>query len=95
MFSIETQTIMGTTIAVLVALAVAAPSAPGFIGVYQTGCIAGFAIFGLNKELAIAYSLVTHITQYIGIVSYGVYLLFKYQMKLGEMVQLREGLQPV
>lgn len=69
---------------VLIALAVAAPSAPGFIGVYQIGCVAAFAIFGIDKETAIAFSLVTHLFQYIIIIGYGVYLVFKYGLNLKE-----------
>ncbi len=73
------------TVAVIVALAVAAPSAPGFIGVYQAGCVAGFALFGLNKEVAVAYSIVTHLYQYILFVLYGVYVLMRDNLHLADL----------
>ncbi len=57
--------IMALTLTVVVALAVAAPSAPGFIGIYQTACIASFKIFGFSSEMAVTYSIVTHLLNYI------------------------------
>ena len=73
------------TIAVVIALAVAAPSAPGFIGVYQAACVAGMALFGMDTSLAVAYSIVCHVYQYIVFVVYGMYVLSKTGMKLGEL----------
>lgn len=61
----EYSFLMALTVTVVIALAVAAPSAPGFIGVYQTACIAGFHIFGISSEKAITYSIVTHLINYI------------------------------
>jgi uncharacterized protein (TIRG00374 family) len=57
--------LMALTLTSTVALAVAAPSAPGFIGVYQAACIASFQIFGLSSEMAVTYSIVTHILNYL------------------------------
>lgn len=85
LFPIEATPLLGISVAVIVALAVAAPSAPGFIGVYQTGCIAGFALFGVDKELAVAYSIITHVYQYVIFVCYGIYVLSKYDLKLGDL----------
>lgn len=61
---------------VITAFAVALPSAPGFIGVFQWGCIAAFALFGLTKEQGVTFSIVTHIHQYlINIITGGAVLL--------------------
>lgn len=65
MFPGEFTLLMALTITVVVALSVAAPSAPGFIGVYQAGCIASFSIFGLSSEMAFTYSIVTHVLNYV------------------------------
>lgn len=72
-------------IGVILALAVAAPSAPGFIGVYQTACVAAFGLFGLGQEAAIAYSLVSHAHQYLIFVVYGVWVLLKYNISFREL----------
>ena len=78
-------------VAVLVALAVAAPSAPGFIGVYQIGCICAFALFGAERELATAYAIVTHLFQYIFICIAGAISLARSGLTLG---RLRGGALP-
>jgi len=87
LFLVDTEATLfiGTTIAVVVALAVAAPSAPGFVGVYQTACIGAFALFGLDSETAVAYSLVTHFYQYVIFIAYGVYILLSQNLSLKDL----------
>lgn len=85
LFAIPASAKFAITTAVMVALAVALPSAPGFIGVYQTGCIAAFALFSVSKETAMAYSLITHIFQYLIFVPYGIWLLSKYKLSLKQL----------
>jgi len=52
---------VGITTNVMVALAVAAPSAPGFIGTFEAGCkVALSTIFGYPQEFALAYAILTH-----------------------------------
>jgi len=77
--------LVATTIAVIVALAVAAPSAPGFIGVYQVAMIAGFSLFGLPEQQAVAYSIVTHLLQYVFFVVYGMIVLMRSHLSLSEL----------
>ena len=66
----------------IIALAVAAPSAPGFIGVIQVGCIAAFTLLGIDKESAVAFSLVSHLHMYAITIAYGIYLIFHYGIDL-------------
>lgn len=82
---------MGLAIAVgvVLALAVAAPSAPGFIGVYQAGCIIGFALFGIKKEPATAFAIITHVYQYIFFCAYGIYFLMTRDLTLGDLTKGR------
>lgn len=59
---------VGMMLNVMIALAVAAPSAPGFIGVFQVGCILALhtvygAQYGYSKEFAVAYSVIGHLLQ--------------------------------
>jgi len=75
---------------VILALGVAAPSAPGFIGVYHASCVAAFALAGVDKEKAAAYALVTHAMQYLYVIAYGVFLLAKYGLHFGELWRARE-----
>lgn len=66
---------MGATIAVLIALAALAPSAPGFVGLFQAACVAAFALYGQSAETAISYAILTHLIQYVLIVVFGIYYL--------------------
>lgn len=85
LFSYPPSFLMAVGVGVMVALAVAAPSAPGFVGVYQAGCLAAFLLFGLQQEQALAYSIVTHLHQYVFVVLTGVYLLFKYNLNITKL----------
>lgn len=76
---------LALTLGVVVALAVAAPSAPGFIGVYQAGCIASFALFGLSIEAGTAYAILSHVYQYIFFCLYGVYYLMHGNVSLADL----------
>lgn len=67
---------MAMSVTSLIALAIAAPSAPGFVGTYQVGCIVALtSLYGLSKEFAVAYSLVTHVLQFVTIVAVGLVIL--------------------
>ena len=82
---------LAITLTVVVALAVAAPSAPGFIGVFQTGCVAAFALLGLPSEIAFGYSLIIHAHQFLFIVLYGVYALGQRKLTLHGLVKNQQG----
>lgn len=79
-----TSFLMAVTVAVILALGVAAPSAPGFVGVYEVSCLMGFRLFGVNDELAVAYAITTHAFQYLIVIGYGAFALFKYDLKLAD-----------
>lgn len=85
LFDIPASVPFVVAIGVIIALAVAAPSAPGFIGVFQTACVAAFALFGFSREEAIAYSLIAHAHQFVIFVGYGVWLMFKYNLSLADL----------
>ena len=78
---------LSTTLTVLIALAVAAPSAPGFIGVYQVASIAAFSLYGISPEKATAYSLLNHLHQYVMIVGVGGFCLLRSGLSLGELLK--------
>ena len=80
---------VATTVSVIIALAVAAPSAPGFVGVYQTACLAGFALFGVPAEKAVSFAIITHVHQYVFYVAYGAFVLWRYNMKLSDLAGKR------
>ena len=84
-FRVEPSALVALSVTVIVALAVAAPSAPGFLGPYEVGCVAAFVLFGLGENLGTAYAIITHLFQYVVFVLYGLYVLNRDALRLGEL----------
>jgi uncharacterized protein (TIRG00374 family) len=79
----------------LVAIAVSVPSAPGFIGSFQLGCVLGLRIFGIPESPALAYSIIVHLTQFVGVIGAGLYSLWMENISLREVEQVEQGDVPV
>ncbi len=78
---------VGAVTTALIALAVAAPSAPGFLGTYQVGCVVALSgIFSFNESFAVAYSLFTHIIQAALIIGLGLYFLARRGLRLRDFL---------
>lgn len=58
------------------------PSGPGFIGTFQYAWVLSFGLFGINKELAIAASIITQLVFFIVVNPVGIGLLLKYNLSL-------------
>jgi uncharacterized protein (TIRG00374 family) len=69
----------------VVAIAVSVPSAPGYIGAFQLGCVLGLAIFDIAESDAIAYSIVIHLTQFVSVIAAGLYSLWKENISFREV----------
>jgi hypothetical protein len=48
---------------VIVAAFVFLPQGPGFVGTWQAGCVVALELFGVPKDLAVSYSLLTWLLQ--------------------------------
>lgn len=57
----------------LVAIAVAAPSAPGFFGVFEVSAVAGLALYGVPGDLAVSWALGFHILTFLPITLIGLF----------------------
>lgn len=57
----------------LIAFAVAAPSAPGFFGVFEISAVAGLALYGIPGDLAVSWALGFHILTFIPITVIGLF----------------------
>jgi hypothetical protein len=76
----------GMMVNVIVALAVAAPSAPGFVGTFQFGCLIALStLYDYPKEFSVAYSVVIHVVQAVIIIAVGSTVLFRRGLKLSEV----------
>lgn len=59
----------------LLAFGVAAPSTPGFFGVFEVVVAAALALFGISNGVSLAYGITYHITTFIPIVLLGLWSL--------------------
>lgn len=57
----------------LIAIGVAAPSSPGFFGIFEFFGVAGLALYGVERELAVSWALGFHIISFIPITLIGLY----------------------
>ena len=71
-----------------VAIAVSIPGGPGFIGMFQAGCVVALGTFGVEKSLAFSYSVLTHAVQFAATVSLGLYCLLREGVGFAELGRL-------
>lgn len=85
-FDLQVPLVIGSVLlTAIVAVAVSVPSAPGYFGTFQFGCIAALAIFGVPKSEAAAFSIVVHLTQFIAVIAAGLYSLWTENMSLRDV----------
>ena len=66
----------------LLAVGVALPAAPGFIGVFQYAVVLALSFFAVPKEEALSFSLVAHLAQYVPVTLGGLLLLLRSGLSL-------------
>ncbi len=81
----------GLTVVTVVAGAVSAPSAPGFIGTFQAGCILALAFFGVDRADAIPYSFVVWAVQWLAQIVLGVVFLLRENVSFRDIQATEEG----
>lgn len=69
----------------VVAGAVSAPSAPGFIGTFQAGCILALGLFGVSRADAIPYAFVVWGAQWLTQIVLGVVFLLRENISFGDV----------
>lgn len=74
----------------VVAGAVSAPSAPGFIGTFQAGCIVALGLFGISRADAIPYAFVIWAAQWLTQVILGVVFLLRENIRFGDVRVVEE-----
>ncbi len=86
-FGVDASIWVGVTVCVMIALAVAAPGAPGFVGTFQLGCVVALAIFGYPEEFGVAYSIVLHAIQAATVVICGFVVLHRRGLHFSDISQ--------
>jgi glycosyltransferase 2 family protein len=79
---------------VFVALAVAAPSAPGFFGVFHFACREALHLFGVPRAVAVAYGTVVHMTYWLPVTLIGTFVAAQTGARLAEIVAPGLGKAP-
>ena len=88
---LEVPTMTGAlALVTVVAGAVSAPSAPGFIGTFQAGCVLGLALFGVSRADAIPYAFVVWAAQWLSQIILGVVFLLRENISFRD-IQAAEG----
>jgi len=75
----------------IVAGAVSAPSAPGFIGTFQAGCIVALALFGIDRADAVPYSFIVWAVQWLSQIVLGVVFLLRENISFRDIRASEEG----
>ncbi|MGH7857494.1 MAG: lysylphosphatidylglycerol synthase transmembrane domain-containing protein [Candidatus Binatia bacterium] len=91
-FSLEVPWVRAAlTTTTFVAIAVSIPGGPGFIGMFQAGCVVALGVFGVPKSLAFSYSVLIHLVQFATTVALGLYFLAAAGLRVTDIRRLKEA----
>ena len=71
----------------LIALGVAIPSAPGFFGVFEVCATIGLGVYGIPRELAVAWAIGFHVLSFIPITLIGAWYFARLGLHLSQVQQ--------
>jgi uncharacterized protein (TIRG00374 family) len=91
-FGIQLPWYGGLIMLVITAIGIMVPAAPGYIGTMNVACIAGLALFGVGKELAVPFSWFYWAGQWMPVTVLGLYYLHREGLSLRSLGQARERL---
>lgn len=85
-FDLDVPLLEGSlVVGVMVAIAVSIPGGPGFIGMFQAGCVAALSFYGVPQSVAFSYSLVTHLVQFSISVAMGLFFFLREDLSMSDM----------
>jgi uncharacterized membrane protein YbhN (UPF0104 family) len=84
-FSLDLPVHAAFFVLALVALTLALPSAPGYVGTFQVGTVLALKPFGVPEATALSLSLLYHVVNYIPITAAGFAYLASMNLTLGEL----------
>ncbi len=82
---------LGIVVTVVVAIAVAVPSAPGYVGVFWAGSEIALELFGVPRSLGFGYGLLNWAVQMIVIVGLGLWSVVRLDLSLGALWSAARG----
>ena len=84
-FGLELPTLGLVLTMCLLTLGLVAPSAPGFIGVFETVVVQALALYGIGGDAALAYAVTLHLIHYVPGTLLGLAFAWKSGLRLGEL----------
>ena len=69
----------------VIAIGVAVPSAPGFVGVFEGFAIVGLALYGIDHTTAVTWAIAYHTVSYIPITLIGAYYIARLHVRLSDV----------
>lgn len=69
----------------LIVLAVAVPSSPGFVGVFEGAAFLGLSVYGVPKEIALAWAIAYHVASYIPVTVLGIIYSIRMGLHFGDI----------
>jgi uncharacterized protein (TIRG00374 family) len=61
------------------------PITPGNLGTFQWACVVSMALFGVNKESAVSFSVVLHIMDIVPVFIAGIFFLYRDHMRYSDL----------
>jgi uncharacterized protein (TIRG00374 family) len=90
-FGIDVPLIATLFVQGAIVLAVALPSTPGFVGLFEGGAVASLAVYGIDGTSALTWALVFHIASFIPITLMGAYYFVRAGLSMGEIGSARSS----
>jgi glycosyltransferase 2 family protein len=84
-FSLHLPAYAGFLVLAIVALALTAPSTPGYVGPFQASIVVSLGLFGVSASTALSLSIVFHVINYVPITVAGFAYLGAMNLTLGEL----------
>ncbi len=72
-------------------IGIAAPSAPGAVGVFEAACSGAVIALGLDKDLALSYAIGVHLMMFVCLVATGQFYMWRLGLRLGELTRAPAG----
>ena len=79
------------TVTALVAIAVSIPGGPGFIGMFQFGCVVALGVYDVPGPTAVSYSFACHIAQAFCSVGTGLYFFLREGLNIKDVTGAAES----
>jgi glycosyltransferase 2 family protein len=74
----------------LVAMAVAAPSSPGYVGTYHAGAVLGLSLWGVPADQAVSFAIAFHIGGFVPVTLLGAFYLWRLNLSWGQIEASKE-----